>query len=269
MTRLQLEIALGTILVLGTTIILIIFGFSENRRMTRFEEAQQAHAIEVGADLYEINCSGCHGLKGEGIEGLCPPLNDRHFFTDRLEEVGWTGTLEDYIIATVSSGRLTSTRPEHYAGQGKPAMPAWSEDLGGPLRRDQIGNLAAFILNWEATALEQVVIEELPTPTPSAEELEDPVARGRLVFLDMGCGACHAIDGVSTGTVGPGLSDIAEVAATRVEGMTAEEYIRESILMPNAHIVEGFPENVMPQNFDERLNQEQLSDLVTFLLAQQ
>lgn len=148
-------------------------------------------------------------------------------------------------------------------------MPAWSEDLGGPLRRDQIGNLAAFIMNWEATALEQVVLEELPTPTPSPEELEDPVARGRQVFLDMGCGACHAIDGVSTGAVGPGLNEIGEVAATRVEGMTAEEYIRESILMPNAHVVEGFPENVMPQNFDERLNQEQLSDLVTFLLDQQ
>lgn len=269
MTRLQLEIALGTIIVVVSTIILILFGFSENRRMTRFEEAQQAHAIEVGAGLFETHCSGCHGLKGEGIEGLCPPLNDRPFFTDRLEEVGWTGPLEDYIIATVSGGRLTSTRPEHYAGQGKPAMPAWSEDLGGPLRRDQIRNLAAFIMNWEATALEQVVLEELPTPTPSPEELDDPVARGRLVFLDMGCGACHAIDGVSTGAVGPNLNQISEVAATRVEGMTAEEYIRESILMPNAHIVEGFPENVMPLNFDERLSQEQLDDVVTFLLAQQ
>jgi len=48
MTRLQLEIALGTIIVVVSTIILILFGFSENRRMARFEEAQQAHAIEVG-----------------------------------------------------------------------------------------------------------------------------------------------------------------------------------------------------------------------------
>ncbi|HEX6303511.1 MAG TPA: c-type cytochrome [Anaerolineales bacterium] len=269
MTRLQLEIALGTILVVVTTVLLIVFGFNENQRMVEFEEAQQAHAIEVGAGLFETHCSGCHGLKGEGIPGLCPPLNDRDFFTDRLEEVGWTGTLEDYIIATVSSGRLTSTRPDEYAGQGRPAMPAWSDELGGPLRSDQIRNLAAFILNWEATALEEVVLEELPTPTPSAEELEDPVARGQAVFLDMGCGACHAVDGVSTGTVGPNLNQIAEVAANRVEGQTTEEYIRESILMPNAHVVEGFTEGIMPQNFGERLSQDQLSDLVTFLLAQE
>jgi hypothetical protein len=36
---------------------------------------------------------------------------------------------------------------------------------------------------------------------------------------------------------------------------------------PNAHVVEGFPENVMPQNFEELLSQEQMEDLVAFLLS--
>ncbi len=269
MTRLQLEIILGTILVMATAVLIIVFGFNENRRMARFEQAQQAHAIEVGAILFETNCSGCHGLKGEGIPGLCPPLNERTFFTNRLDEVGWTGTLEDYIISTVSSGRLTSTRPDQYAGQGKPVMPAWSDELGGPLRSDQIRNLAAFIMNWEGTALEQVILEELPTPTPSPEELEDPVTRGQQVYLDLGCGGCHTLEGISAGAVGPNLTQIGEVAATRVGGMTPEEYIRESILMPNTYVVEGFPENVMPQFYDERLSQDQLSDLSAFLLAQE
>jgi hypothetical protein len=31
-------------------------------------------------------------------------------------------------------------------------MPAWSEHYGGPLRDDQIQVIAAFIMNWEATA---------------------------------------------------------------------------------------------------------------------
>lgn len=269
MTRLQLEIALGTFLVAITAVLLVVFGLNEEQRMARLEEAQSAHAIEVGAALFENNCSGCHGLKGEGIPGLCPPLNDRNFFTNRLEEVGWPGSLEDYIISTVTTGRLTSTRPEQYAGQGKPAMPTWSESLGGPLREDQIRDLAAFILNWQATALEQVVLEELPTPTPRPEELADPVARGRQVFLDMGCTGCHTIEGVSTGTVGPNLTHIGEVAGTRVQGQVAEDYIRQSILDPNSHMVEGFQPNIMPQNFGERLSQDQLSDLVAFLLAQQ
>ena len=268
MNRVQFEIMAGTILVLATTAILIIVGLYEQQRMKAFEKAQQARAIEVGASLYANNCSGCHGIKGEGIPGLCPPLNDRHFFTNRLQEVGWSGSLEDYIVATVASGRLTSTRPDKYAGQGVPAMPAWSDEFGGPLRNDQIRYIAAFILNWERTALEQVVLQELPTPTPKPEELADPVARGKRVYLERGCGGCHTIEGLSAGVVGPNLTKIGEVAATRKEGFSAEQYIRESILNPNAFVVEGFPQNVMPQNFADLLTAEELNDLVAFLLAQ-
>ncbi len=268
MTRVQFEIAVGTLLVLATTAILVIIGLFEEQRMKEFEKAQQARAIEVGAGLYANNCSGCHGIKGEGIPGLCPPLNDRYFFTNRLREVGWSGSMEDYIVATVASGRVTSTRPNQYAGQGVPAMPAWSEDFGGPLRNDQIRYIAAFILNWEKTALEQVILQELPTPTPRPEELADPVVRGRRIYLERGCGGCHTIEGLSTGVVGPNLTKIGEVSATRREGYTAEQYIRESILNPNAFITQGFPENVMPQNFGDLLTPEQLDDVVAFLLAQ-
>jgi mono/diheme cytochrome c family protein len=268
MTRLQLQMIFGTILVLITAGVLIVFGLNENQRMARIEEVQTAQQIEVGADLFETNCSGCHGLKGEGIPGLCPPLNDKHFFTDRLKEVGWSGSLEDYIVATVSSGRLTSTRPDQYAGGGTPAMPTWSEQFGGPLREDQIRSIATFILNWEPTALQQVVLTELPTPTPSVAEQNDPVARGQKVFLESGCIGCHTIEGLSTGTVGPNLTQIGTEAADMVSGLSAEEYIRQSILTPNTFIVEGFPESVMPQNFGDSLSQGQLDDLVAFLLAQ-
>jgi cytochrome c len=58
------------------------------------------------------------------------------------------------------------------------------------------------------------------------------------------------------------------VAATRAEGLSAEEYIRESILNPNNYIVEGYPENVMPQTFGDTLDDQQLEDLTEFLLAQ-
>lgn len=268
MSRFNFEIFLGIVLVVLASVILIIYGLNEEDRMARAAEEQQAQAIEVGANLFETNCTGCHGAKGEGIPGLCPPLNDRNFFTNRLTEVGWSGSFEDYIVSTVSSGRLNSTRPDQYAGQGKPAMPAWSEAYGGPLREDQIRDLAKFILNWEATALEQVSLEPLPTPTPSAEELTDPVARGQKVFLDSGCGGCHTIEGLSTGTVGPNLTQIGTVAGTRIPGTSAQDYIRESVLNPSAFVVEGFPDNVMPKNFGTLLSQEKLDDLFAFLDAQ-
>ena len=267
MSRFNLEILLGIILVSLTTVILVVYGFNEEDRMAKAGETQHARAIEVGAGLYENNCSGCHGIKGEGILGLCPPLNDAEFFTTRLEEVGWSSSLEDYIISTASSGRTTSTRPDQFAGQGSPVMPAWSDQYGGPLRPDQIQDITTFILNWEATAIEGVVIETLATPPPSPEEATDPVARGQKVYLDKGCGGCHTIEGLSAGTVGPNQTTIGTMAETRIPGMSAEEYILESILDPSAHLIEGYPDNVMPQNYNDLIEPDQISDLVAFLLS--
>jgi mono/diheme cytochrome c family protein len=271
MTRVQIEIALGVFLVLLTSTLLVIYGFNEERRMQEFILSQEAQAIEVGAGLFDNNCKECHGIQGQGVPGLAPALNDRHFFTNRLAEVGWSGTLEDYVVATVSSGRLTSTRPDQYVGSGRPAMPAWAEAYGGPLRDDQIRLIARFVLNWEATALGQVELVEIIQP---GVESADPVVRGQIIYTQMGCGGCHQLGSISAGVVGPTLNSIGTLAETRVAGQSAEEYLLESILDPNAYIVPDCPsgpcvEGVMPQDWDTKLSEEQLNDLVAFLLAQE
>src|SRR5512139_3716706 len=124
MSRINVEILLGIVIVLLTGGMLLAYGINEQARMDEYKVAQAASAIEAGAAIFDNNCKGCHGVQGEGVAGLCPPLNDRYFFTERMKEVGWTGTLEDYIISTVAGGRLVSTRPELYPGGGKPAMPS-------------------------------------------------------------------------------------------------------------------------------------------------
>jgi mono/diheme cytochrome c family protein len=264
--RVQLEILLGTLLFIITTGILIFIGFNEEKRMGEFEQHQEAQSIEVGAALFEINCRGCHGLRGEGIPNLAPPMNDTHFFTQRLSEVGWQGDLEDYIIATISSGRQVSTRPDLYPGAGNPAMPTWSENYGGPLREDQIESLADFILNWEATAVGGAQLTLVPTPTPSSEFSDDPVLRGQTVFEANGCGACHTIDGISIGNVGPVLNSMGETGVTRVDNSSAEEYLRQSILDPSAFLVEGY-DDLMVKTYGDTLSNPQIDDLVTFLMA--
>ncbi len=37
---------------------------------------------------------------------------------------------------------------------------------------------------------------------------------------------------------------------------------------PNAHIVDGYPQNIMPQNYTDLLSQEDIADVVSYLLAQ-
>jgi hypothetical protein len=130
-----------------------------------------------------------------GIPGLCPPLNDRYFFDQRLKDVGWSGTQEDYIVATASSGRLASTRPQQFPGQGTPVMPAFSDHYGGPLRDDQVRNIAAFIMNWQETA-QAVVVPTPPTGpvvgTDITKELPAGDAKaGETLATSLGCSLPH------------------------------------------------------------------------------
>lgn len=263
MKNIQLQIILGTIFVLLSAAILIVMGVREPQRLADFEVQQRAEQIEFGASVFITNCTICHGTQAQGIVGRAPSLRSEHFFTDRLAEIGWQGSLEEYIVSVVTVGRQVSTRPELYPGDGIPAMPTWGEKFGGPLRDDQIRAVAAFIMNFEAYALG---LEPTPVPVVAVVDQTDPVALGRLVFVETGCVACHTVSGLSSGTVGPVLDGIASRAAERVGGMDAEEYLRQSILEPGAHIVEGF-DDLMPPDIASGLSAEQLDNLVAFLLS--
>jgi mono/diheme cytochrome c family protein len=80
------------------------------------------------------------------------------------------------------------------------------------------------------------------------------------------CSRCHSASG-DTAIVGPSLAGIAARAGERIEGMDAEGYIRDSILNPTAYTVEGFPEGIMPLNFEEELSPEDLDAIVVYLLT--
>ncbi len=79
-----------------------------------------------------------------------------------------------------------------------------------------------------------------------------------------GCKTCHSLDG--TQLVGPTMQGYAARAGTRVQGESAEQYTRLSITDPNAHVVEGYAQGVMP-SFKDALNETQLNDLVAYLLT--
>jgi cytochrome c oxidase subunit 2 len=92
---------------------------------------------------------------------------------------------------------------------------------------------------------------------------------GRDLFIELGCGACHTRTDASTlGVIGPNLDGYGEVAATRVQGLSAIAYTKESIVDPNLYIVEGYPSGVMPQNLGERLSVEEIGAIINYLLNQ-
>jgi hypothetical protein len=63
--------------------------------------------------------------------------------------------------------------------------------------------------------------------------------------------------------VGPDLTAVADRAGTRVAGLDARAYIRQSLREPGAYRVDGYSA-VMP---DLRLTDEQIDSLTAFLLS--
>jgi mono/diheme cytochrome c family protein len=105
---------------------------------------------------------------------------------------------------------------------------------------------------------------------------QDLVARGEELYKGQtigsasspGCVTCHSLEeGVTL--VGPSHAGVGARAGTIVPGMSAEEYLRESILDPNAHIVEGFSPGVMYQNYANELTTEEVDALVAYMLTLQ
>ena len=268
--RIQTQVAIGVMCTLSLTLFLAQAAIREPTRLERQQGRHRAAAIEVGATLYEANCRTCHGSRGEGVGQLGPPLADKKFFAERLAEVGWQDTLEAYVIAASSHGRLMATRPK-YAGNATTAvMSPWLDRYGGPLREDQIGDIATFVLNWAPKALGEVELVELVVPKTNTGDPQT-ISRGREVFRG-NCAQCHLIAGENKpDKTAPELTHIGTTARTRraeIE-MTAEAYIRESFLIPNAYVVAGFEPDTIGYHCGGLLSARQLDEVVAFLLTRQ
>ena len=87
---------------------------------------------------------------------------------------------------------------------------------------------------------------------------------GEATFASAGCGGCHTFAPAgATGAIGPGLDDLA--AAAEKAGKPAAEFVRESIVDPDAIIGPGFQPGVMPKTFGQSLTPAEIDALVTYL----
>ncbi len=269
-------ILVGMGALVGSVTLFAVMGINEPRRMESFDRSYSSRRIEEGAAIFENNCRLCHGPQGEGTP-LGPTLNSAALFNGgRLQAFGWAGTLEDFLRSTISGGRPVPSAGTNYPER----MPTWSEQFGGPMRGDQIESVVGFILNWEERALAgaepiPVTGEMMGTDMHVALPPGDPEAGQALAEGTLGCAACHTLSPVgppwATTDEQPGL---AERAGLRIgqdsylgEATTAEEYLIESVVQTNAHVVAGYQENIMPPNFGERITLQNMADLLAYMLT--
>ena len=117
---------------------------------------------------------------------------------------------------------------------------------------------------------------DLTTPLPAGD-----VATGEQLFGPMStggfsCTGCHVLEELTEEFLetfpvqidAPSMFGIAERAGTTREGYSAEEYLRESIVLPCEFLATEGPVCLMPRNFGERLDAQNVADLIAFLMTQ-
>lgn len=117
------------------------------------------------------------------------------------------------------------------------------------------------------------LIPQVESPAPETLEIsgdlsgQELAALGEEVFesSEGGCLTCHAIG--REGLRAPDLAGIGAEAAERVPDQSAEMYLRQAIVDPCAHIVEGY-DCIMPQTLLQTLGEAKVTALVAFLQSQ-
>lgn len=121
-------------------------------------------------------------------------------------------------------------------------------------------------LVYEATVslepAQRLVVSAVDVPPPPGVDDGREIFAGRLAACDV----CHSTTPGDDG-VGPSLAGIGDRAADRVPGLDAEAYLRQSILDPDAYVVDGFRSGQMLDVYEERLGPEQIDALIDYLLT--
>jgi mono/diheme cytochrome c family protein len=154
------------------------------------------------------------------------------------------------------------TTPNQFVVRGfEPIMP----DLRRQLSEEQIWATIAYLQaqGGEVTVTADDIARTgsaspgaAPAAGPAMTTTLDPVA----LISEKGCIACHTLDGQG-GPVGPSFDHI---GANRTR-----EYIRTSILLPNADTAKGYESfaGTMPATFGQALTAAQLEALVEYLAS--
>jgi cbb3-type cytochrome c oxidase subunit III len=157
----QKKIIIGFTLTLIIVIFIPVYWAMEPARQEAALNRQHEEAVDRGAAVFTLNCASCHGSQGEGDIG--PALR---------------GTPLDDALEKIIARGVAGT-----------AMPAWSEEEGGPLKSHQVEDLVTFIKNWGSA----------PPPTPAPASQTPPSAISTDELYAIRCVVCHGAnrEGVS------------------------------------------------------------------------
>ena len=144
--------------------------------------AAEGTSVEVGQELYSLNCAPCHGEFGEG--GANPSRAGDIIFP--ISTADYLKTRDDFTLRSIIA-----------QGQPNYGMSPFGSAFGGPLDDEQVDAVVAFMRAWEANP-----------PVELPPEVEINVERVSLdtqeIYVQL-CAQCHGEDG--EGGIGPSFQD--------------------------------------------------------------
>ena len=176
------------------------------------------------------------------------------------ERSGTAQSLELWIDGRSQETVSISSDGDHARGFGDWSTAPGSHQLEVVLVDERDARVSLFDASIEVDARERFVVTATDVPpSPGADQ-------GRNVFTSRGagCSVCHSTERGRDG-VGPSLHGVATAAGGRVEGLTVSQYLRQSILLPDQYVVEGWTEGQMLPIYRERLIEEDLEALLVYL----
>jgi mono/diheme cytochrome c family protein len=193
--------------------------------------------LTEGKAQFTQKCGSCHVLKRAGTQGQTGPNLDAAF-RSALAKGFSRETVEGIVHRQILHPRRNS------------AMPAGL--VTGQKAKD-VASYVAFAVQRpgeDAGALAQAGLAGATT--------------GEQIFTAAGCAGCHTLAKArAQGTIGPSLNDLA--SSGDIKG-PPEEYVKQSILEPDAVVAKGYNAGVMP-SFDGKLTDKQVQALVQYLLG--
>jgi cytochrome c oxidase cbb3-type subunit 3 len=224
-----------------------IRGWEPNEADRSYVSASRGDAL-IGGSLYRANCTGCHGLNGEGGEiGVS------------LRAPGFLAIVSDDMLAdTILRGRANT------------AMPAWRQ-----FDNRDVSDLLAYIRSWQPLRSQREVVLAFlghadahpkraqettegnePGKVPSLAILLNrgyqPSAATGLKLYRSRCTVCHGENG--EGKIGPSINNQA------VLSVVSDEFLHDTI-------VRGRPGTAMPAW--RQLSSEDVADVIAFLRSWQ
>ena len=213
--------------------------------------------VAAGERVYQGagGCTACHGL-GTRAPNLLTDFKGQGTIGARCGSRKPGMDCKAYLYESLTS-------PSAFVVPGfEPIMP----DMRRQLSNDQIWATIAYLeqQGGEVTVTGTDVARTATAPAaggapapasgPAPTTTTDPMA----LFNEKGCIGCHQLAGKG-GQVGPPLDDVGH--------RHDADYIRRSILTPNADTAKGYEKfaGMMPQTFGQQLTAAQLEALVQYL----